>query len=55
MEGENAVYLDYKTYLTLGGSADFTAFSRLEYLAEKRIDRCTASGTVCMALTRFWV
>ena len=48
MEGENAVYLDYKTYLTLGGSADFTAFSRMEYLAEKRIDRYTQSRVKAM-------
>lgn len=35
------MYLDYAAYITMGGTADNAAFSRLKYLAEKKIDRYT--------------
>lgn len=35
------MYLDYKTYLEMGGTAQEAAYPRLEYMARKRIDRRT--------------
>lgn len=43
------MYLDFTTYLNMGGSVDdMTAFSRLEFLAEKKIDRYTQSRVKVM-------
>lgn len=42
------MYLDYVAYITMGGTADNAAFSRLEYLAEKKIDRYTQGRVSAM-------
>lgn len=43
------MYLDFETYSKWGGNADSPAFSRLEYLAEKKIDRYTQNRVRKMA------
>ena len=58
--GENALYLDYADYKGLGGAAEEAAFTRLEYMAEKKIDRYTqgrvkAMGEVPEAVQRCMV
>ena len=35
------MYIDYETYLTMGGKAEETEFSRLEYMAGKKLERYT--------------
>lgn len=35
------MYIDFSTYADMGGTVDETAFPRLEYLAEKKIDHYT--------------
>lgn len=42
------MYLDYVAYITMGGTADNAAFPRLEYLAEKKIDRYTQGRVSAM-------
>ena len=42
------MYLDYETYVSMGGTADNAAFPRLEYMAEKRIDRYTQGRVKAM-------
>ena len=42
------MYLDYSTYKSMGGSAEETALPRLEYLAEKKIDRYTQGRVKAM-------
>ena len=42
------MYLDFATYKSMGGSAEETAFPRLEYLAEKKIDRYTQGRVKAM-------
>lgn len=42
------MYLDYETYVSMGGTVDSAAFPRLEYMAEKRIDRYTQGRVKAM-------
>lgn len=42
------MYLDFASYLNMGGNIDMAAFSRLAFLAEKKIDRHTQSRVKAM-------
>lgn len=42
------MYLDYDTYVSMGGNVEGAAFPRLEYLAEKKIDRYTQERVKAM-------
>ena len=42
------MYLDYLTYVDMGGNVVEAAFPRLEYLAEKKIDRYTQNRVQSM-------
>lgn len=42
------MYIDYVTYVSMGGSVEELAFPRLEFLAEKKIDRYTQNRVKAM-------
>jgi hypothetical protein len=42
------VYIDYDEYLEYGGTAEISAFPRLEFMARKKIDRYTQSRVKAM-------
>ena len=42
------MYIDYLTYADMGGNAVEAAFPRLEYLAEKKVDRYTQNRVQAM-------